>query len=342
MHNLRRTGAIALATVGACAASAAVVAAASSPSVSTGAHRQVRQTSAVLLGTVTPNGSPTGYLFEWGLTTGYGATSHPRPAGRGTRPVSVSALATGLIPGTVYHYRIVAVSRYGQSDGRDHTFRTAGAPPPAVATGPAIQPGQTGVTLTGIVNPNGAATGWRFQYGLSSAYTTYTTGGTVAAGRAPVVVTERLSGLAPGTFFHYRLVAFHGSVASGEGSDEVFLTEPSPRPRPRLTMRTKPRRAGRAPFTFTTTGRVIGPAYIPSADACTGYVAVRFFLARRDVSFVLAPLAANCTYSAQTSFRRLPGPGRRGRVVVLHIAVRFRGNGYLGSVGRRHGRVILR
>jgi hypothetical protein len=80
---------------------------------------------------------------------------------------------------------------------------------------------------------------------------------------------------------------------------------------------------------FTTTGRVRGPAWIPSQFACSGYVAVRLFFGRRSVAFELAPLQPDCSYTAQTSLARKPGRGPANRRVRLRVAVRFRGNGYL-------------
>jgi len=119
---------------------AAAAVAASSPAVTTGTPSRVTDTSAVLHGTINPNGSATAYYFEWGLTTAYGVASHEHSAGHGTSPVSVSATAADLIPGTVYHYRLVAANGSGSATGADHTFKTAGNPPPGVSTGPAAQP----------------------------------------------------------------------------------------------------------------------------------------------------------------------------------------------------------
>ena len=45
---------------------AAIAVAASSPTVTTGTHSHVTDTSAVLHGTVNPNGSATTYAFQWG------------------------------------------------------------------------------------------------------------------------------------------------------------------------------------------------------------------------------------------------------------------------------------
>src|SRR5947209_7042180 len=109
---------------------ASPAAAASSPTVSTGAQKSIKQTSAVLLGTVNPNGSSTSYFFQWGLTSAYGLAGHVHAAGSGTKTVNVSSAPSGLIPGTTYHYRVVAVSRYGTAAGRDRTFKTKRPPPP--------------------------------------------------------------------------------------------------------------------------------------------------------------------------------------------------------------------
>jgi hypothetical protein len=290
---------------------------------------------------VNPNGSATSYFFQWGLTNAYGVTGHVHSAGSGTKVVNVSGYPSGLLPGTVYHYRLVAFNRYGTSAGADRTLTTVGPPPPGAATGPSTQPSATGITLTGVINPNGATTGWRFEYGLTSSYTTFTTGGSVPSGKTPVIVSETLAGLEPGTIFHYRLVAFHGTIATSDGSDQIFMTEPSPRPKPSFSAGTRPRHAAHRPFVFTTSGRVRGPASIPSLFDCGGSVAVRFYLGSRNISFVLVPVQSDCTFSAQTVFNRLPGRGRAHRHVVLRVAVRFRGNGYLQSVGARSQLVTL-
>lgn len=320
---------------------AAVAVAGSSPSVSTGKLKSVKQTSAVVLGAVDPNGSATSFYFEWGLTSSYGAVGRVHSAGNGTKPVNVTGYPGGLIPGTIYHYNVVAMNRYGLSTGRDMTFKTAGPPPPVAGTGPAIAATTSSVTLSGEINPNGATTGWRFEYGLTSSYATYTNGGTVAAGKTPVIITESLAGLEPGTIFHYRLVAFHGSVATGYGLDQIFMTKPSPAAKSSIHVHTSPGHARRRPFTFTTSGSVAGPAFIPAQFACTGSVAIRFFLGRRDVSFILVPLLPNCTFAGQTVFAHLPGRGPKHRTVVLRVTVRYRGNGYLRQVPARSQLVKL-
>lgn len=337
MYRKIRTVALILVAVALAAAGAT---AASSPSVSTGGTSHVTQTSADLLGTINPNGSKTSYYFEWGLTNSYGVTGHTHSAGNGTKPVTAKASPTGLIPGTVYHYRLIGSNRYGTSTGRDRTFKTTGHPPAGATTGPPTNPTTGGVTLTGVIAPNGASTDWAFQYGLTTSYTSQTNLGTVAASSPPVIIAYPLSGLAPGTIFHYRLVAYHGSLAS-YGADQIFMTEPSPAPKPRLTTDTRPRHARTKPFVFTTRGRVIGPSTTPAQFDCTGAVAVRFTLSKRTVAYFLAPVQPDCTYSAQMTFNHKPGHGAKNRKVKLVVAVRFHGNGYIAPVQGHYVTVTL-
>jgi hypothetical protein len=98
------------------------------PSVSTGPAHQVSYASAVLTGTVNPNGSSTSYYFEYGSTKRYGGQSTIASAGSGTRSVKVSIPIGGLRPITLYHYRLVAVNGSGASIGSDRVFLTTKVP----------------------------------------------------------------------------------------------------------------------------------------------------------------------------------------------------------------------
>jgi len=98
-----------------------------SPSASTGTA-QVNGGSALLSGSVTPNGLATSYYFEFGTTADYGQQTPPQSAGSGTGAVSVTATLSGLAADTTYHYRLVAAGPAGAlSIGADRTFTTAGA-----------------------------------------------------------------------------------------------------------------------------------------------------------------------------------------------------------------------
>ena len=103
----------------------------------------------------------------------------------------------------------------------------AAAEKPVVASGAATGIEQTTVVLNGTVTPKGAATTYYFQYGTSTLYGAVTPAGTVAAGSGRVKVSAAVSGLAPVTTYHYRLVA-QNSQGVARGSHRTFKTKKVP------------------------------------------------------------------------------------------------------------------
>lgn len=98
---------------------------------------------------------------------------------------------------------------------------------PTVTTGGAAQVTQTSATLTGKVNPNGARTTYFFQYGTSKLYGS-TTGPTDAgSGTNARTAAATLTGLAPFTTYHYRLVA-QNAKGTTFGGDRAFTTKKQP------------------------------------------------------------------------------------------------------------------
>lgn len=327
------------AVVAALAVIPAVAQAASSPGVSTGSASSIGDNSAVLHGSVNPNGQATTYYFQWGLTSAYGTTGHLHSAGSGTVARAVTATATGLIPGTVYHYHVIASSRFGTSIGVDRTFKTSGHPPPGVITGPAIGIGKFTATVTGTVGTNGEATTWAFQYGPTPAYGYQTFGGVLPGSTPSATVSRQLLGLQPNATFHYRLVAFHNGQPLSYGDDQGFMTLPYPRPQPQLRVLTIPRTARKKPFVFTTYGSVRGP--FAAALQCNGNTTIRYLLGRRQVAATVAGVQPNCAFSAAVAFPRLPGRGKKNRTVHLKVLIHFNGNGYLTPRGARSESVTL-
>jgi hypothetical protein len=94
------------------------------PAVSTSAASEVQQFQAQLNGNVNSEGLPTHYYFEYGTTTSYGHTEPTLPGSETNTSGPVSVKITSLIPDTTYHYRIVAKSSAGTSDGEDQVFTT--------------------------------------------------------------------------------------------------------------------------------------------------------------------------------------------------------------------------
>jgi hypothetical protein len=106
------------------------------PQATTGAHGAVTTTSAVISGTVDPDGQAASYSFEVGVNHGasteYG-TVFTGPAGAATTPTEETLELTGLQPGTSYSYRITIKSGYIKNEahtihGAAASFETAGLP----------------------------------------------------------------------------------------------------------------------------------------------------------------------------------------------------------------------
>jgi len=86
----------------------------------------ITDTGAILAGTVNPNGSDTSVTFEYGLTQVYGLTANATPAIlNGTSITAVSATITGLLSGSIYHYRVIADAAGGKMTGEDMSFTTS-------------------------------------------------------------------------------------------------------------------------------------------------------------------------------------------------------------------------
>jgi len=116
-------------TVGALVLLASVAAAAPSPpTIDTIGASNVTYSSVVLSSSINANGQTTNFVFQYGTSIGYGGQTPLAPAGNGTIAIKVSQVITGLQPDTTYHYRIVAVSPVGTTDGKDHSFTTAKVP----------------------------------------------------------------------------------------------------------------------------------------------------------------------------------------------------------------------
>lgn len=202
-------------------AGAGVAAVAAAPSASTGPVSAVGPTSATANGTVNPNGLATSWYFEYGTSTSYGRKTTTRSAGSGAADVQVSAILSGLAPGTTHHYRLVATSADGTSRGADGIFTTSSAP--VVVTGSAAAVTPTSATLNGTVDPNGRATTWYFEYGTSTGYGSKTPSRSAGSGTAATGVSSPVSSLTPGRLYHYRLVAT-SDAGTSRGADRTFST----------------------------------------------------------------------------------------------------------------------
>lgn len=102
---------------------------------------------------------------------------------------------------------------------------TAYADPPAAVTGAASGVTATTATLNGTVSPNKESTTYRFEYGTTTAYGSQSPAGT-SSGNADKAVSADVTGLAPSTTYHFRLVASNAS-GTATGADAQFTTPPA-------------------------------------------------------------------------------------------------------------------
>ena len=97
------------------------------PTVSAAPASSITTTSAVVAGTINPNGLFTTYNVQWGTTTAYGSMSYPPlSAWGGNTPIAFTAGLSPLTPDTTYHYQFVATNSAGVAGTADLAFTTLG------------------------------------------------------------------------------------------------------------------------------------------------------------------------------------------------------------------------
>ncbi len=196
--------------------------------VITNAPPSVTRTTATLSGEVNTEEGPSEYAIQYGTTTAYssGTTPSVQLEGAATPTVIEHVLLSELKAGTTYHYRIIASNESGTTNGPDATFTTGKPQPPSAFTGEAVNITATTATITAGVNPDGLQTSYVWEVGseaepgVISYIPTY---GTAGNGSAGVGLSLGLTGLQPGSTYHYRIVA-HNEDGTASGADLTFTT----------------------------------------------------------------------------------------------------------------------
>jgi hypothetical protein len=111
------------------------------PALDTGSASEVTVNAALLGGSIDPQGSQTTYQFQYGTSTSYGADWPTIPVALGafTGAQPIVSYLQNLLPGTTYHYRLVASNPGGSSYGADETFTTGAYPPSVVQESPQLK-----------------------------------------------------------------------------------------------------------------------------------------------------------------------------------------------------------
>ncbi|HLH13554.1 MAG TPA: hypothetical protein VKV16_02105 [Solirubrobacteraceae bacterium] len=98
---------------------------------------------------------------------------------------------------------------------------------PKASTGASSNVTYSSAIIYGMVNPNGQATNFVFQYGTTRSYGSQTPLAPAGSGTSALRVSQTLTGLQPATTYHYRILASSPGGAA-TGTDHTFKTPPVP------------------------------------------------------------------------------------------------------------------
>ncbi len=194
--------------------------------VLTGEATDITKVSATLNGSLKPNGITTHYYFEYGETPSFGATS-PLPPGTEAELLETAPATTrisGLNVNTAYYYRLVATNEFGTTEGETRSFATL-PNDPVVTSESASQVFPREVLLGAVVVPENANTTYHFVYGPTAGYgsSAPVSDSELGEGSEGLQALASVSGLQPGTTYHYAVVATNAG-GSTYGPDETFTT----------------------------------------------------------------------------------------------------------------------
>jgi hypothetical protein len=209
------------------------------PDVATEPSSGVTPESATLNGTV--NSAKAGAAtcwFVYGMSTSFGQKAPcSKEVPEGESPVAVQAPLLQLQPDTTYFYRLQASNENGTNPGepeQDREFKTPGAGIHGEFVSDAAA---TSARFGATIDPDGAPTTYYFQYstsdttacGLSSCATDPALPGvSVGSGHGDSAASQYVTGLSPGTTYHYRVVALSelaGKSVAFYGPDQTFATQ---------------------------------------------------------------------------------------------------------------------
>ncbi len=144
-------------------------------------------------------------------TNGVRFDTGPLGSGNADHVVVITVPATGNKVTLFDHAEVYRLTAGGTTTGA-----------PIVTANTATSVTSNSAVLSGIVNPNGAATTWQFQIGTSTSYGGLwpISAGTVPVGAAATVSVTVNTGLSPGTTYHYRLTATNsaGTTNTADGT----------------------------------------------------------------------------------------------------------------------------
>jgi len=201
----------------------------------TEAATEVTAASAELHGTLSPGGTKGELEYTFDYNSGLacaGAGSTPVPPGKITEASKemVEAQATGLSPKTKYTFCLVATDPFGSVPGLEISFETLAAKP-SIQSQSTPETTRMTATVSAVIDPEGADTTCKVQYGLTASYGSEAPCPTgLGEGTTGVPVSVKLTGLQPEEIYHYQFIATNtvGTSEGHETEDATFETEEAP------------------------------------------------------------------------------------------------------------------
>ena len=191
--------------------------------VSTENASGITRTAATLNGTVIPYGTVT-VRFEYGQSTNYNFSTPPQQVS-GSNIADVQFPLVNLLPGTRYHFRMVASNGVDSEEGSNRFFDTLPGDP-LVLTGNPVDVTTATAKLVGAVDGRGADVTIYFEYGTDFPLT-QTAEQFIPAADGYKDVSANVSGLIPNASYQVRLVARVGTNPPTNGSLRTFIATTS-------------------------------------------------------------------------------------------------------------------
>jgi uncharacterized protein (TIGR02145 family) len=194
------------------------------PVLSTTSATEITSKTAVLGGVITDDGGAAIILKGVCWNTSENPTIDNLKTIESGESLSFVSNLLQLTPATLYYARAYATNSSGISYGNSVSFTTHGDKPVS-ATLDASNIQIKSATLNGSVNPNYLSTTISFEWGTSTSYgNTTTPSQSPASGNSSVNISADLTGLTPGTTYHFRVKATNelGTINSNDLTFETL------------------------------------------------------------------------------------------------------------------------
>ena len=191
------------------------------PAISGTSASAVDSDSATLSAEINPGFGQTVYRFQYGREPDYEfRMPQAGPLSDDNVNHSVSMDVSDLLPGITYHYRVVAINFAGVSHGPDRTFTTQSAPKIESASASGI--GQTSAHIAVQINPGLSPATYHVEYGGVGYGKATPESGVIGSDGGNHGGSVDLSGLSPGTTYHFRVVASNGIGTLIVGRSDLY------------------------------------------------------------------------------------------------------------------------